>query len=85
VEVDPLRDYRATRSRASTLEEAARDVDLARGRAIIAALESGGELSAASTTAELARGAVRTVEDDLVLAVVVHVDKVCLPTAGARI
>jgi hypothetical protein len=41
-----------------------------------AAVESGGgaELRAASAIAELTDGAARTVEDDLVLAVVVDVD-----------
>jgi hypothetical protein len=45
------------------------------------------ELQTASTTAELTGGAARTVEDNLVLAVVVDVDvdKVAVPTARARI
>jgi uncharacterized protein (UPF0254 family) len=33
----------------------------------------------AMTTAELTRGAVRTVEDDFILAVVVEINKMCLP------
>jgi hypothetical protein len=43
------------------------------------------ELQATPTTAELTGGAARTVEDNLVLAVVVDVDKVALPTSRARI
>jgi len=43
------------------------------------------ELQTASTSAELTGGAARTVEDNLVLAVVVNVDKVALPTSRARI
>jgi hypothetical protein len=47
------------------------------------------ELQTASTTAELTGSAARTVEDNLVLAVVVDVDvdvdKVAVPTARARI
>jgi hypothetical protein len=42
------------------------------------------ELQTASTTAELTGGAARTVEDNLVLAIV-DVDKVALPTSRARI
>jgi hypothetical protein len=53
----------------------------------ITAVESGGvpRLQAASTTAELTGGAARAVEDNLVLAVVVDVDKVALPTSRARV
>jgi hypothetical protein len=43
------------------------------------------KLQAASTTAELTGGAARAVEDNLVLAVVVDVDKVALPTSRARV
>jgi hypothetical protein len=54
---------------------------------LCAAVETGGgaELQAASANAELTDRATRTVEDNLVIAVVVDVDKVCLPTARGRI
>jgi hypothetical protein len=43
------------------------------------------KLQTASTSAELTGGAARTVEDNLVLAVVVDVNKVPLPTSRAHI
>jgi hypothetical protein len=43
------------------------------------------ELRDAPAATELTRGTARTVEDNLVLAVVVDVDKVPLPTARARV
>jgi hypothetical protein len=49
---------------------------------VSAAAESvGAKLRVAATTAELTDGAARTVKDNLVLAVIVDVDEVCLPTA----
>jgi hypothetical protein len=88
VEVDLLRGYRASGARAATPEE----LRCLEGRprtavGAITAVESGGvpRLQAASTTAELTGGAARAVEDNLVLAVVVDVDKVALPTSRARV